>query len=107
MNVIKPSELQKKLENGEPLRIIDVREEWEYEELNMGAINIPFYEMPQRLDEVRQLADQTLVLHCKTGSRSDKARRYLCSQGISNCISLEGGIEALLHLQESKEETSS
>lgn len=93
MYVIKPEELQKKINAGEQVRIIDVREVWEYEEENIGAINIPFYEMPRRLPEVKKLADQTLVLHCKTGARSDKARRYLCSQGIKNCLSLEGGLE--------------
>jgi rhodanese-related sulfurtransferase len=99
MHVIKPIELQEKLSAGEPLCIIDVREAWEYEEENLGAINIPFYEMPLRLNEVRHLADQTLVLHCKTGARSDKARRYLCSQGIQNCLSLEGGLEGFRQVQ--------
>jgi rhodanese-related sulfurtransferase len=102
MDQITAQELIDQMNSGVSIQIVDVREVWEYEEENIGAVNIPFYDMPQRLDEVKALAEKTLVLHCKTGARSGKAQRYLCSQGIRNCLSLVGGIEQLKGYMEIK-----
>jgi rhodanese-related sulfurtransferase len=93
MKTISACDLYAKLQSGEAIRVIDVREVWEYEEENIGAVNIPLYDLPKQLDKVKALADVPLVLHCKSGARSEKARKYLQSVGIKACISLENGME--------------
>jgi len=93
MNLITAEELYQKLCNGAPVEVIDVREKWEYDEENIGAINIPLYDLPKQLDEVKKHSECEIVLHCKTGARSEKARKYLASVGITTCKSLCNGME--------------
>jgi rhodanese-related sulfurtransferase len=93
MNDIDCKELIKRLSDGDNPIIIDVRECWEYEEGNLGAINISLYDLPFRLDEIENLKDVEIILHCKTGPRSQKAKKFLQTQGFTQCRCLEGGIE--------------
>ncbi len=96
MTLIDASTLKEKL-NQEDLVIIDVRETWEYEEENIGALNIPLGELPHRLSELDFCKSKVVVVHCKSGTRSNQAMKYLCKHGFTNVLSLEGGIEAYLH----------
>ncbi len=91
---IQPSELKERLAQNENLNIVDVREEWEYEENNIGAKNIPLGSIPNRLDELEQYKDQELILHCRSGARSGQAQKFLQQQGFSNVRNLLGGIIA-------------
>ncbi|MFZ6663682.1 rhodanese-like domain-containing protein [Peijinzhouia sedimentorum] len=93
MNLITAEELYQKLSSGEKIEVIDVREKWEYDEENIGAVNIPLYDLPKQLDEVKKYNNCEIVLHCKTGARSEKARKYLASVGINTCKSLCNGME--------------
>ena len=64
--------------------IVDVRTKAEFESGNVkGSINIPLNELPNRLEELRQLT-HPLVLCCASGARSANAVAYLQSNGI-NC----------------------
>lgn len=64
--------------------IIDVRNADEFAKGHAaGSINIPLGELEQRLDEVRELAKEPLVLCCGGGSRSGRATDYLRAQGIA------------------------
>jgi rhodanese-related sulfurtransferase len=89
-------EFKQRFENGEVLNFIDIREEWEYEEKNIGAINIPFPDLPHRLDEISELKNKEIILHCGSGVRSLQAKLFLESQGFTNVHSLEGGIEGFI-----------
>mgnify|MGYP000412760231 CR=1 FL=1 len=89
-------EFKKRSQNGEISNFIDIREAWEYEERNIGAINIPFSELPHRLAEISEFKDKQIVLHCGTGVRSEQAKLFLETQGFTNVHSLEGGIEGFL-----------
>lgn len=91
---INVKELKERMAKGEKLNVIDVREEWEYEEDNMGAKLIPLNELPNRLDELEGLKDEELILHCRSGKRSANAQKYLQSQGFTKTRNLEGGILA-------------
>lgn len=88
-----PAELQKKLEQGEPIQIIDVREP---EEVAMGMIrgarHIPLGELPYRMKEIDP--DTEAVLVCKIGYRSRIACQYLMAQGYTNVKNLLGGMLA-------------
>jgi rhodanese-related sulfurtransferase len=89
-------ELKKRQANNEELVIIDVREDWEYDEMNINAKNIPMGNLPQKLEELESLKEKEIILHCKSGRRSDQAKRYLMTQGFTQVRSLLGGIEAYL-----------
>jgi rhodanese-related sulfurtransferase len=91
---IQPSELKERLSRNEDLNIVDVREEWEWEENNIGAKNIPLGSIPNRLDELEQYKEQELILHCRSGARSGQAQKFLQQQGFKNVRNLLGGIVA-------------
>jgi sulfur-carrier protein adenylyltransferase/sulfurtransferase len=89
------TELKQRLDRGEKLTIIDVREPYEWEIGNLGphgAKLIPLGELPQRAGEIDR--DTTVVLQCRSGARSERALHFLRSQGYSKLYNLEGGILA-------------
>ena len=85
-------ELKKRLDNGEGLSVLDVREPHEYEVANIGARLIPLGELPDRLEELDK--DAPLAVHCKTGGRSAKAVKILQNAGFQNVYNVKGGITA-------------
>ena len=96
MTDITASELKERIENKETINLIDVREQWEYDEKNLGAKLIPLGTLPQRVAEIEGLKDQEVIVHCKLGGRSAQAQAYLKQQGFSNVRNLIGGIEGYL-----------
>ena len=92
---ILPDELEQWLEDGEDIQVIDVREPFEYEEKNIGAILIPLGVVSEHADEIAR--DKKVVIHCKMGGRSAKAIRELEEKfGFTNLYNLKGGIERYL-----------
>ncbi len=77
MEDITTNELKERLENGEKLFIVDVREPHEYDEFNIGALNIPLGSLPQRLDELESHKDEEIILHCRSGARSGNAKAFM------------------------------
>jgi adenylyltransferase/sulfurtransferase len=75
-------------------QLIDVREQYEYDEANMGAQLIPMGEIVERMDEIAK--DKQVVVHCRSGARSANIINYLETQGYDNLYNLEGGIMAWL-----------
>ncbi len=100
---ISVSELKERLENGEEINLIDVRENYEYEEDNLGAYLIPLGELPGRLDELQELKEQEVLIHCRSGARSEKARAFLAANGFTNVRNVIGGILAYRALEESED----
>ncbi|MBB6612616.1 rhodanese-like domain-containing protein [Pontibacter sp. Tf4] len=91
---ITAEELKERLNKGETPVIIDVREDWEYQESNIaGSQNIPLGTLPQRLDDLEDLKEQEVIVHCKSGARSATAKAFLQQQGFSNVRNLLGGIQ--------------
>ncbi len=84
--------LKQKLDNGESVNVLDVREPHEYEVANIGARLIPLGELPQRLVELDQ--DENFAVHCKTGGRSARAVKLLQDAGFQNVYNVKGGINA-------------
>jgi adenylyltransferase/sulfurtransferase len=86
-------ELKAKMDNGETLTLIDVREPFEYEIARIeGSRLIPLGELETRLSELSK--NETLVLQCHSGGRSEHATRILREAGFENAVNLEGGIDA-------------
>ncbi|MEI7686549.1 MAG: rhodanese-like domain-containing protein [Planctomycetota bacterium] len=91
---ISPRDLYKSLENGQDVRLIDVRQPWENQLANLpNSVLIPLNELPQRAQEI--VRDQTVVVvYCHHGIRSLSAAGYLQRLGFINVKSLAGGIDA-------------
>ena len=87
-------ELKERLDKGENLNLIDVREEYEFDEFNIGAKLIPLGELPDRLEEIEAWKDQEILVHCRSGARSGRAKEYLESEGFSNVRNVLGGMLA-------------
>ncbi|MHA8066577.1 rhodanese-like domain-containing protein [Aquirufa sp. ROCK2-A2] len=87
-------ELKDRIEKNEQLNLIDVREEHEYDEFNIGATLIPLGEIADRLDEIEHLKNEEIIIHCRSGARSGRAQQYLESEGFTNVRNLIGGMLA-------------
>lgn len=90
-----PVQLKEKLERGEPITIIDVREPHEWQIANLatyGARLIPLGQFPHRLSEMNPAED--IVVHCKVGGRSAQAYDVLQQAGYTRIKNLKGGILA-------------
>lgn len=75
MKEITTTELQQKLENGETLHMIDVREDDEVATgIVPGAIHIPLGEVPERLEELDKAKPYVLI--CRSGGRSGRAAEF-------------------------------
>jgi sulfur-carrier protein adenylyltransferase/sulfurtransferase len=88
-------ELKDRLDRGDPLTIIDVREphEWDIGNLEpQGARLIPLGELPERYGEIDP--GEEIVLQCRSGARSARALDFLRGQGYSRLLNLRGGILA-------------
>ncbi|HAD34593.1 MAG TPA: NADH oxidase [Chitinophagaceae bacterium] len=95
MQTITAEELKQRLNQGEQLHILDVREPHEYEETNMGAKLIPLGQiMAGQIDEIEDWRDQELIIHCRSGMRSMQACMMLESLGFKHTVNLAGGILA-------------
>jgi rhodanese-related sulfurtransferase len=94
MEDITVSELKERIERGEKFNFLDVREEWEYEEDNLGADNIPLGELPHRLAELESMKEEELVIHCRSGARSGNAKKFMETKGFTKVRNVLGGIMA-------------
>jgi len=97
MSDITVQQLKQRLDQGEELNIIDVRETYEHEEFNIGGRLIPLGELPGSIDKIENLKDQEIVVYCRSGSRSGMAAQFLSQSGFENVRNLTGG---MLHWQE-------
>jgi adenylyltransferase/sulfurtransferase len=90
---IAPEELKRRLDAGEKLFILDVRNPPEYEICRItGSTLIPLPTLPQRLGELDK--DRELIVHCKSGMRSQQAIGILRQAGFTKLVNLKGGILA-------------
>ncbi|MFZ0744150.1 MAG: molybdopterin-synthase adenylyltransferase MoeB [Terracidiphilus sp.] len=85
-------ELKQRLDAGEKVFILDVREPYEYQIANIGGKLIPQNDVPQRLAEIDR--DREVVVHCLSGGRSQRIAEFLKQSGYANVANLAGGIRA-------------
>jgi adenylyltransferase/sulfurtransferase len=86
------TELKRRIDAGEDLFILDVREPFEYQIANIGGKLIPQNEVPQRLAEIDR--DREIVVQCKSGGRSQRVAEFLKQSGYPDVVNLAGGILA-------------
>lgn len=92
---IHPADVKAKLDAGEPVVLLDVRQPEEYAICRLaGSVLIPLGELPQRVGELDVPDGATVVVYCHHGMRSLNGAMLLAQAGIPNAVSMAGGIEA-------------
>ncbi len=89
---ITPRELKTRLDRGDDLFILDVREPHEFQICNLGGHLIPLGDLSRRAHELD--SSREIVAHCRTGKRSAEAVQFLRSAGFRKVLNLKGGILA-------------
>jgi rhodanese-related sulfurtransferase len=92
MEDITVHELKTRLDAGENIAIIDVREPWEFDEFNIGGRLIPLGTLPDQVSELEDLKDSEIVVHCRSGARSATAKAFLTQQGFGKVRNVLGGV---------------
>jgi molybdopterin/thiamine biosynthesis adenylyltransferase/rhodanese-related sulfurtransferase len=87
---ITPKELKTRLDRGDDIYILDVREPHEYQICNINGHLIPLGELSKRVHELD--SSREIVAHCKSGKRSAEAVEFLRGAGFRKISSLKGGI---------------
>lgn len=95
MKNITVEELKSRLDAGEKINLLDVREPSEYAEYNIGGKLIPLGQiMSMQLDDIEDLKNEEVIIHCKAGSRSMQACMFLEQVGFTNVVNVTGGTMA-------------
>ncbi|MBI5856905.1 MAG: rhodanese-like domain-containing protein [Sphingobacteriales bacterium] len=95
MQTITVEELKTRIDAGEKINLIDVREPHEYAEFNLGGKLIPLGKIQtMQTDELDDLKDEEIIIHCRSGQRSMMACLFLDTLGFKNTKNLAGGILA-------------
>ena len=93
LSEIEPTELKRRLGQGDQPLIVDVREPWEIATAAIaGTVNIPMGEIPSRLSELDP--DRETIVMCHHGVRSAQVAMYLARNGFERVLNLAGGIDA-------------
>lgn len=87
---ISAAEVKRLLEEGTKIQIIDVREHFEYELVNIGGVNIPISMIEEKSGLIEK--ETTVVMLCKSGQRSAQAIRQLQHHGFNNLLNMKGGL---------------
>jgi rhodanese-related sulfurtransferase len=89
---VTPTDLKQRLDRGDKLLLIDVREPWEFEVCHIeGAKLIPMGQIPANIQSLD--VDEDVVCYCHHGMRSLDVAVWLRNQGVASAKSLAGGIE--------------
>ncbi len=89
---IQPEELKQRLDAGEDIFILDVREPHEFQICNLNGYLIPLGDLPRRVHELD--SSREIVAHCRSGVRSAKAVEFLRQSGFHKVKNLVGGVLA-------------
>ena len=85
-------QLKQRMDGGEDIFILDVREPYEYQIAQIGGKLIPQNDVPQRLADIPR--DREIVVQCRSGARSQKIAEFLKQSGYQQVVNLAGGILA-------------
>ncbi len=89
---MEPAELKRRMDAGENIFVLDVREPYEFSIAQIGGHLIPLGDLPERVNELDP--NREVVVHCKVGGRSQRAAEFLAQHGFKKIHNLSGGIDA-------------
>jgi rhodanese-related sulfurtransferase len=93
MKTITAEELKARIEAGEQLNIVDVREPHEHADFNIGGTLYPLGRiLSMDVDELENLKNQEVIFYCRSGNRSGQACMFAETMGFTNVINLTGGM---------------
>ncbi len=93
MITITADEIKTRLDAGEPLHLVDVREHDERAEFNIGGSFVPLGNIQMMLiDDIDELKNEEVICYCRSGKRSMQACLMLETFGFTNVKNLEGGM---------------
>lgn len=93
MNTITAEELKSRIDAGEKLHIIDVREPHENAEFNIGGVLVPLGKVQtMQIDDIEDLKNEEVIVYCRSGNRSGQACMILDQLGFKNTKNLVGGM---------------
>ena len=99
MQTISVAELKDRMNAGENIHLVDVREPIENAEFNIGGILLPLGDIQNmQTDVIDEWKDDEIVLYCRSGNRSGIATQILEQMGFKNVKNLTGGMLAWLKL---------
>jgi rhodanese-related sulfurtransferase len=95
MKTIQVAELNQKLQSGEQVHLVDVRESFEHDEFNIGGILLPLGDIRMGdTEKIDHLKDEEVYLYCRSGNRSGQAALILETMGFTNVTNVIGGMLA-------------
>lgn len=95
MQNITVEELKERMDKGEKLNLIDVREPEEYEVFNLSPTLLPLGQIQSmEIGEIENLKEEEVILYCRSGNRSMMACLFLETLGFKNTKNLAGGVLA-------------
>ncbi len=95
MTNITPEEVKQRLDAGEKLNLVDVREPHENAEFNIGGKLIPVGNIQStQIEDIEDLRNEEVILYCRSGNRSGIAAMVLDQLGFTNTKNLTGGMLA-------------
>jgi rhodanese-related sulfurtransferase len=93
MQNITAEELKARLDAGEKLNLVDVREPHEHADFNIGGTLIPLGKIQtMQVDELEDLKNDEVIVYCRSGNRSGQAAMILDMLGFKNTKNLVGGM---------------
>lgn len=95
MQVITVEQVKARLDAGESLHLLDVREPSEHAEFNIGGVLLPLRQIQtMQTDAIDDWKDEEIIVYCRSGNRSGQASLILETAGFSNVKNLTGGMMA-------------
>jgi rhodanese-related sulfurtransferase len=95
MTNITPEEVKDRLDAGEKLNLIDVREPHENAEFNIGGILLSIGKIQSmQIEDIEDLKNEEVILYCRSGNRSGISANVLDMMGFTNTKNLTGGMLA-------------
>jgi rhodanese-related sulfurtransferase len=93
MQQITVDELKARMDAGEKLHVLDVREDIERADFNIGGTHIPLGRIQSMaIDDIEDLKDEEVIIYCRSGNRSQQACIMLEHLGFKNTVNVAGGM---------------
>ena len=95
MTTITVEELKARLDKGETPHLLDVREDYERVEINIGGTHLPLGKIQaMQFDDIEDWKNDEVIVYCRSGNRSGMASLFMEQVGFKNAVNLTGGMLA-------------
>lgn len=93
MTEITVEQLKTRMDTGEKLHLLDVREPHEYAEFNIGGLLFPLGKIQtMQIEDIEDLRNEEVIINCRSGKRSMMACMILEQMGFTNTVNVVGGM---------------